>query len=64
MLVQSVQLGFSRCAGRATAARADPLHRNSLGPPHGRPQTGAVLWARALRQSDLGRRFAAPQVAV
>eukprot|EP00969_Alexandrium_andersonii_P349912 15432132-Alexandrium_andersonii.AAC.1 len=38
MCVKSVQLGFSRCAGRATGrvaswARSDPGHRGSFGPP-------------------------------
>eukprot|EP00969_Alexandrium_andersonii_P039904 1748926-Alexandrium_andersonii.AAC.1 len=29
-------------------ARADSLHRGSLGPLRAAPETGAVLWARAL----------------
>eukprot|EP00969_Alexandrium_andersonii_P200346 8849440-Alexandrium_andersonii.AAC.1 len=39
-------------------------HGDPLGPPRSRLQTGAAVWAEALRQSDLGRCFAAPQVAV
>eukprot|EP00969_Alexandrium_andersonii_P208222 9197779-Alexandrium_andersonii.AAC.1 len=48
----------------ATWVRADPLHRGPLGPPQSRPQTGAVLRAKMRSRNSLGRREAAPQVAL
>eukprot|EP00969_Alexandrium_andersonii_P012645 551247-Alexandrium_andersonii.AAC.1 len=50
MLVKSVQLGFSRCAGRATV----PHPQRLAGAPQSRPRTGAVLWAKMLCTQQLG----------
>eukprot|EP00969_Alexandrium_andersonii_P031272 1364966-Alexandrium_andersonii.AAC.1 len=59
MLVQWVQLGLSRCAGRATMADwphgrgGPPLHRGSLGPPQSRLPNGR----RAVGESALTERL-------
>eukprot|EP00969_Alexandrium_andersonii_P117903 5214888-Alexandrium_andersonii.AAC.1 len=59
MLVKSVQLGLSRCTGRAAMAESPrgrgrtPPHRLP-GPPESHPQMGAVLWAKMLVHSNSG----------
>eukprot|EP00969_Alexandrium_andersonii_P279320 12346338-Alexandrium_andersonii.AAC.1 len=62
MLVKSVELGSSRCAHRATMAESNhgrgraPSTEAHWGPLRADPQNRrAALWARALRQSGLGR---------
>eukprot|EP00969_Alexandrium_andersonii_P351683 15435994-Alexandrium_andersonii.AAC.1 len=62
MWVKPVQLGFSRCIGRATMANSprgqvtpwDTLHRVSPGPPQSRTQTSAIPSARPLRSASSG----------
>eukprot|EP00969_Alexandrium_andersonii_P253496 11203675-Alexandrium_andersonii.AAC.1 len=67
MLVKSVQLGLSRCAGRVTMAesphgrgRTPSTEAHSEPPPNRRRTIGGD----AFLHSNLGRREAAPQVAV
>eukprot|EP00969_Alexandrium_andersonii_P283142 12517282-Alexandrium_andersonii.AAC.1 len=67
MLAEAVQLGVSRCGGRATMANSPlgqgqtPFHRGSLGPPQNGLQTGAVLWPTMLSHSNLRGHEEGPQ---
>eukprot|EP00969_Alexandrium_andersonii_P186480 8239238-Alexandrium_andersonii.AAC.1 len=67
MPVKSAQLGLSRYSRRATMTDSPrgqgriPSTEAPPGAPSEPPETGAVLFAKALRQGDSGRRFAAPQ---
>eukprot|EP00969_Alexandrium_andersonii_P366777 15469251-Alexandrium_andersonii.AAC.1 len=70
MLVKSLQLGLSRCAGRANMGESvrgrgrAPSTEAHWGPLRAAPQTAAVLRAKTLLHSNLRRREAAPQVAL
>eukprot|EP00969_Alexandrium_andersonii_P198144 8751823-Alexandrium_andersonii.AAC.1 len=61
-----MNIGSSRCAGRATKAdsprewgwtRSTEAH----GPPQIHPKTSAILWAKICLRGNSGRREAAPQ---
>eukprot|EP00969_Alexandrium_andersonii_P300959 13305449-Alexandrium_andersonii.AAC.1 len=65
-----MQLGLRRCAGLVTMAESPrgqgrtPSTEDHWGPLKSRPQTGAIPWAKMPLHSILGRREAAPQVAL